>query len=215
MLNDYLSDCGFSVVATNTGDSLIRALDEQPIDLVLLDLRMPQKDGFATLREIRATRTVPVIMLTAAGEIVDKILGLEFGADDYLVKPVDLRELQARIKSALRRAYLVQSRSIERTASSVPVATGHLDLTTAQLFDTSGDEIAITAMEFALLRVLSENRGRPMTRDQLLDKAHNGQWDPFDRSIDLRISRLRKKIEPVPEKPEYRQTVRGIGYVLR
>ena len=153
--------------------------------------------------------------LTATAEVVDRILGLEMGADDYLGKPVDLRELEARLKTVLRR----------RTSSPAEAETGEiegripfgpctLDLEAAQLFGPEGEEIQITAMEFSLLKVFANNRGRVLNRDQLLEQAHDRDWDPFDRSIDIRISRLRRKIEPNATKPEVIRTVRGIGYVF-
>ena len=155
-------------------------------------------------------------MLTAAGDVVDKVLGLEFGADDYLVKPVDLRELQARVTAALRRSKIQvdEQEEQDRITGTVPFGTCRLDLDQARLFGSDGQEIAITAMEFSLLRVFAENRGRVLNRDQLLEQAHDRGWEPFDRSIDLRISRIRRKVEDNPTKPEVIRTVRGIGYVF-
>ncbi len=216
MLADHLSECGYSVQEAEDAASLMALLAKQEPDLVLLDVRMPGKDGFSALRDIRADSQVPVMMLTAAGDIVDKVLGLEFGADDYLVKPVDLRELQARIKAAIRRSAIRESEQEvhDRLSGTVPFGPCHLDLDRARLFAEDGSEIAITAMEFSLLRVFAENRGRTLNRDQLLAKAHDRGWEPFDRSIDLRISRIRRKIEKNPEKPEVIRTVHGIGYVF-
>ena len=144
------------------------------------------------------------------------MLGLELGADDYLVNPVDLRELQARVKAALRRSdiQVALQDDAERLSGTVPFGGCQLDLEAARLFGPSGDEIAVTAMEFSLLRVFAENKGRILNRDQLLEQAHDRGWEPFDRSIDLRISRIRRKIEPNPGKPEVIRTVRGIGYVF-
>ncbi|WP_415715003.1 winged helix-turn-helix domain-containing protein [Roseibium sp.] len=148
--------------------------------------------------------------------MVDRIVGLEMGADDYVGKPVDLRELEARIKAALRRQSFVETESEQRDRlnGTVPFGPCRLDIDGAKLFGVDGNEIAITAMEFSLLRVFAENRGRVLNRDQLLEQAHDKGWEPFDRSIDLRISRLRRKIEPNPTKPETIRTVRGIGYVF-
>ena len=217
MLSDHLTECGFEVVQAADASELKTALSSKDPDLVLLDVRMPGKDGLTALRELRETSTVPVLMLTAAGDIVDKVLGLEFGADDYLVKPVDLRELQARIKAALRRSDLGRedvSETGARLTGVVPFGPCKLDLDGARLLGPTGDEIAVTAMEFSLLRVFAENKGRVLNRDQLLDQAHGRGWEPFDRSIDLRISRIRRKIEVNPTKPDVIRTVRGLGYVF-
>jgi two-component system phosphate regulon response regulator OmpR len=186
---------------------------EEP-NLIILDVHMPGKDGLAALREIRMASHVPVIMLTAAGDVIDRVVGLEFGADDYLVKPVDLRELEARVKAAIRRGQLSQSEEQEKDElGTVSFGTCKLDIDSAKLFAENGEEIAITAMEFSLLRVFAANKGRILNRDQLLELAHDKEWEPFDRSIDLRISRIRKKIESNPTKPEIIRTVRGIGYI--
>ncbi|KIC09451.1 chemotaxis protein CheY [Leisingera sp. ANG-M1] len=216
MLKDYLGDCGYAVREAADAAAMMALLAEEEPDLVILDVQMPGKDGLAALREIRAASKVPVMMLTAAGDVVDKVLGLEFGADDYIVKPVDLRELQARIKAAIRRSAIQeQAQKVhDRLSGTVDFGPCRLDLDGARLFGPDGEEIAITAMEFSLLRVFAENRGRTLNRDQLLDKAHDRGWEPFDRSIDLRISRLRRKIETNPAKPEVIRTVRGIGYIF-
>jgi len=179
---------------------------------------MPGEDGLTILRRLRSERDVVVIMLTAAGEIVDKIVGLEMGADDYLAKPVDLRELEARLKAVLRRAVpepkLANLPDGPAVAEMIGFEGFKLDLQGAKLLDSDDQEIPLTAMEFRLLRVFVENRGRVLNRDQLLELAHDRGWDPFDRSIDIRISRLRRKIEKNPSKPEMLRTVRGIGYVF-
>lgn len=216
MLYDHLSECGYSVEQTANAKELTAFLKTSDPDLVLLDVRMPGKDGLAALREIRETSKVPVMMLTAAGDVVDKVLGLEFGADDYLVKPVDLRELQARIKAALRRSQIQgkDQHNHDRLSGTVSFGACRLDLDGARLFEADGTEVVITAMEFSLLRVFAENRGRVLNRDQLLEQAHDRAWEPFDRSIDLRISRIRRKIESNPTKPEVIRTVRGLGYVF-
>ncbi len=216
MLYDHLSECGYAVDQAANAKELSDLLEAGEPDLILLDIRMPGKDGLTALREIRATSTVPVMMLTAAGDVVDKVLGLEFGADDYLVKPVDLRELQARVNAALRRSKIQVEEQAEqdRVTGTLPFGKCRLDLDQARLYGADGQEIAITAMEFSLLRVFAENRGRVLNRDQLLEQAHDRGWEPFDRSIDLRISRIRRKVERNPTKPEVIRTVRGIGYVF-
>jgi len=216
MLSDHLGECGYAMTEAANAADLFARLDTQVPDLIILDVRMPGMDGLSALRDLRQTLQVPVIMLTAAGDVVDKVLGLELGADDYLVKPVDLRELQARVKAALRRGEIqtAQQDTAERLSGTIPFGPCQLDLDAARLFGPDGAEIAITAMEFSLLRVFTENRGRILNRDQLLAQAHDRGWEPFDRSIDLRISRIRRKIEAIPDKPEVIRTVRGIGYVF-
>ncbi len=216
MLADYLNEAGFDIDQAANANGLKAAMQRREPDLVLLDVCMPGQDGLSALRELRDRSGIPVIMLTAAGEIVDKILGLEFGADDYLVKPVDLRELQARIKAALRRSDKPGGgpQSMSELKGSVPLGDCTLDLDSAKLTTADGTDLPLTAMEFDLLHVFVRNRGRVLNRDQLLEGAHAKSWEPFDRSIDLRISRLRRKIEKDPSKPKVIRTVRGLGYVL-
>ena len=177
---------------------------------------MPGEDGLSLARFLRERGDTAIIMLTASGDVVDRIIGLEMGADDYLAKPVDLRELQARIKAVLRRGQVPQApksvRQRETGGETVKFGRCTLDLAAYKLFDSEGQEVPITAMEYALLKVFAENADRVLNRDQLLEQAHDRSWDPFDRSIDIRISRLRRKIEIDPSKPEVIKTVRGIGY---
>ena len=215
MLRDHLTSCGYEVCEAPDAAQLGPALKEGAA-LVLLDIRMPGTDGLTALRRLRETHSLPVILLTAVDDVVDKVLGLEFGADDYVVKPVDLRELEARVKAALRRSAVQkdEQEAAERLAGTVPFGPHRLDLDAARLWRDTGEEIPLTAMEFALLRVFAENRGRVLNRDQILDQAHDRDWEPFDRSVDLRVARLRKKLEPVPDKPSIIRTVRGVGYVF-
>ncbi|WP_120502567.1 response regulator [Roseovarius sp. EL26] len=214
MLQEYLSKRGFSIVAAGNSDELRAAIDRHAIDLILLDINMPGEDGLTTLRGLRNSNQVPVVMLTAAGEVIDKIVGLEMGADDYLAKPVDLRELEARIKAVLRRQSEPAPQTPQQDApESAPFGAFTLDLTGAKLRDAEGQDVPLTAMEFNLLALFARNRGRVLNRDQILEQAHDRSWDPFDRSIDIRISRLRRKIESNPQKPQIIKTVRGIGYI--
>ncbi|MGD1926247.1 MAG: response regulator [Paracoccaceae bacterium] len=215
MVGEYLMRRGFMVSTVADAVELRLALGEKSIDAILLDINMPGEDGLSALRSLRAENSVPVIMLTATAEVVDRILGLEMGADDYLGKPVDLRELEARLKTVLRRSTSTSNEpEAEKIEGKIQFGPCTLDLESALLFGADGDEIPITAMEFSLLRVFAQNRGRVLNRDQLLDQAHDRDWDPFDRSIDIRISRLRRKIEPNAQKPEVIRTVRGIGYIF-
>ena len=184
-------------------------------DLIILDINMPGEDGLSALRRLRSESEIPVVMLTAAGETIDKIVGLEMGADDYLGKPVDLRELEARIKAILRRGSALPDQAGNKAAEQfVQFGAYRLDLEAAKLTDAADDEVPLTAMEFRLLKLFAENRSRVLNRDQILEQAHDRSWDPYDRSIDIRISRLRRKIEVNPQKPTIIRTVRGIGYVF-
>ena len=213
MIAEYLGRRGFAVTVAGNAAELRAALAEKLVELILLDIAMPGEDGLSVLRGLRAAETrVPVIMLTAAGETVDRILGLEMGADDYLGKPVDLRELEARIKAVLRRA-VAPDPALDASRKRWRFGKCLLDIEAAKLFAEDGSEVPLTAMEFALLKLFAENRGRVLNRDQILENAHDRSWDPFDRSIDIRISRIRRKIEVNPEKPVAIRTVRGIGYV--
>lgn len=216
MVGEYLAERGYRITEAPNALSLHEVLATGPVDLVVLDINMPGEDGLTALRTLRSDHDVPVIMLTAAAEIVDRVIGLELGADDYVGKPVDLRELEARIKASLRRRFADANRESGRpnnqSAGLAAFGQCRLDLEGARLFGADGNEIAITAMEFSLLRVFHENRGRVLNRDQLLEQAHDRGWEPYDRSIDLRISRLRRKIEKNPKMPETIRTIRGIGY---
>jgi len=218
MVRDYLSGRGFTVTEAENANAMRACLELAQPDIIVLDINMPGEDGLTALRSLRVGSNVPVIMLTAADEVIDRVVGLEMGADDYLGKPVDLRELEARIKAALRRrpsqTDIASIEQAEESPDSVPFGACTLDLARARLIGVDGREIYITAMEFNLLRVFTENKGRVLNRDQLLEQAHDKAWEPFDRSIDLRISRIRRKIEKNPSKPEVIRTVRGIGYVF-
>ena len=215
MVGEYLEARGYDVLQAEDAAALHAALRQSAPDLILLDVTMPGEDGLSALRTLRGEHRTPVIMLTASADVVDRVVGLEMGADDYLGKPVDLRELEARIKAALRRSgAMTPSETAPAGGDTIPFGTFQLDVTGKRLFDATGTEIAITAMEIRLLIVFAEHRGRVLNRDQLLEMAHEKSWEPFDRSIDLRISRLRRKIEANPAKPEIIRTVRGIGYIF-
>jgi two-component system phosphate regulon response regulator OmpR len=178
---------------------------------------MPGEDGFAIARRIRAKGTVPILMLTAAGDTVDRVVGLELGADDYMTKPFDLRELRARIQAVLRRTGRAQdppSQQVPPAAQGARFGNLFLDLDAHRLLRSDGTELEITAMEFDLLAAFARNPNRVLTRERLLDLAHNRGSEPFDRSIDVRITRIRRKVERDPEKPEVIKTVRGAGYIF-
>jgi two-component system, OmpR family, response regulator len=212
---EYLTGHGFRTVLAADGKQMREAITAAAPDVVLLDLNLPGEDGLSLTRWLRLNHDVPIIMITAAGEVVDRVVGLEVGADDYIAKPFDLRELRARLRSVLRRTRVRAAPAQERPATK-RVRIGHceLDLATHQLFDADGGEISITSTDFDLLRVFAENANRVLSRDQLLTMTSNREWEPFDRAIDIRIARLRRKIEPDPENPAIIRTVRGAGYMF-
>jgi two-component system, OmpR family, phosphate regulon response regulator OmpR len=219
-VSEYLELQGFTISQAADGPGLRALLAAGSIDLVLLDLRMPGEDGISILRGVREHFGVPVIMVTAIGDPIDRIVGLEVGADDYVVKPFELRELLARIRTVLRRAAAssVITAPVRREVGPAPdrVRLGRLelDLAARRLLEPDGKEVPLTSMEFDLLNVLLRNPNRVLSRDQLLAQAHNDSWEPFDRSIDIRIARLRKKVERDPANPEAIRTVRGVGYMF-
>jgi len=209
---DYLSGHGYACTQAGDGKAMRAAIAENAPHLVLLDLRLPGEDGLSLARWLRDNHEVAIIMVTAAGDVVDRVVGLEVGADDYISKPFDLRELLARMKSVLRRA----ARPPAAAAASRRVSFGPctLDLDRHQLIGRDGEEIPLTGMEFDLLRAFAEHPNRVLSRDQLLTLTRNREWEPFDRSIDIRIARLRRKIEADPDKPKTIKTVRGSGYIF-
>ena len=214
-MGEYLQGHGYEVALADGGEAMRKALEAALPDVVLLDLNMPGEDGLSLARWLRATHEVGIIMVTGAGEVVDRVVGLEVGADDYLAKPFDPRELRARLKSVLRRTR-GQGGAAPKAATGKRVKVGRctLDLQTHQLVGPDGEDLPLTGMEFDLLRVFVERPNQVLSRDQLLTHTRNREWEPFDRSIDIRIARLRKKIEADPEKPKALKTVRGAGYIF-
>lgn len=213
MIAEYLGSHGFRVDTAADAASFRTLHAERPADLVILDINMPGEDGLSLARWLRGRSKIGIIMLTAAGEVIDRIVGLEVGADDYLSKPFDLRELRARIRTVLRRLSDTAAPAAEES-DVVRFGATFLNLASRKLYDAAGTEIALTAMEFDLLAAFARHPDRVLTRDQLLDLAHHHHWEPFDRSIDIRITRLRRKIEADPTKPEVIKTVRGAGYLF-
>ncbi|MCR9271186.1 MAG: response regulator [Hyphomonadaceae bacterium] len=217
MMSTYLQRRGYTVSMAENGAALDRILEEHDdIQLIILDINMPGEDGLSVLRRLRTEMSLPIIMSTAAGDTVDRVVGLELGADDYLAKPVDLRELEARIKAVLRRGGVTSSSGSEAPKAEGDIVVDGLTINIegAKLTGRDGQGIPLTAMEFSLLRAFVEHRGRVLNRDQILQMAHDRDWDPFDRSIDIRISRLRRKIERNPSHPVLIRTVRGLGYIF-
>jgi len=220
LLSRFLRQHGFRVSVAADGREMRRALDDRGIDLVVLDLMLPGEDGLALCRRLRAESNLPVIMLTAMGEEIDRIVGLEMGADDYIAKPFNPRELLARIKAVLRRCASLPARS-----GGADGAGGEgrgrmcfegftLDLDSRALLSPAGELVPLSGGEFELLAVLVTHPQRVLTRDQLLDLARGRDAQPFDRSIDVQVSRLRRKIEPDPRAPRLIRTVRNGGYLF-
>ncbi len=220
MVGDYLKMHGFEVTLCDGGASLRRSMSATQPDLVVLDLNMPEEDGLSIVRDIKAKSNIPIIMLTATASPIDRVVGLELGADDYIPKPCELRELVARIRSVLRRgtapaAATAAAAPADAPTNAVRVGTKWFDFDTHRLRDDAGQEQILTRSEYALLRAFTDNPKRVLSRDRLLDLADARDPDAFDRSIDVRINRIRKKIEPEPAHPRYIRTVRGLGYVFR
>jgi two-component system phosphate regulon response regulator OmpR len=215
LLERYLSDQGFTVKAVPDAQGMDRALERELYDLIVLDLMLPGEDGLAICRRLRgATNPVAIIMLTAKGDEVDRIVGLEIGADDYLPKPFNPRELVARIHAVLRRQAVPPPPGAPAiTEESVSFGKVTINLATREL-EREGTSTLLTSGEFGLLRVLLEHPRQPMSRDKLMELARGREYEVFDRAIDVQISRLRKLVEEDPGKPRYIQTVWGFGYVF-
>jgi two-component system phosphate regulon response regulator OmpR len=211
---EYLRRNGLAVSEAEGAGALREIMASRPIDLALLDINMPGEDGLSLAREIRGLGDAGIIMLTANGDDLDKIVGLEVGADDYVTKPWNSRELLARIRAVLRRAARGSGGETATLGREVRMGKCRLNLDSRKLYAADGSEVAITAMEFDLLRTFAEHPGRVLSRDQLLDLAHSKDMEPFDRSIDTRIARIRRKIEHDPAKPDCLKTVRSAGYVF-
>jgi DNA-binding response OmpR family regulator len=226
-LADYLALHGFSPEPLDGGSALrARVADGAPFDIVLLDITMPGEDGLSLARWLREVSRAGIVMVTAHGDPIDRVVGLEVGADDYIPKPVELRELVARIRALMRRmaeaAFAAPAAAVQAATHAVAapqtrrMAVGEmiLDLDARRLLDADGRDVPLTAMEFDLLQVLAERPDRVLSREQLLELSHKDPDEPLDRSIDIRIARLRRKIERDPARPEIIKTVRGVGYVF-
>jgi DNA-binding response OmpR family regulator len=215
MVGDYLRLHGFEVTLCDGGTSLRQLLDKQTVELIVLDLNMPEEDGLSIVRWIKQHGSVPIIMLTATASPIDRVVGLELGADDYLAKPCELRELLARIRVVLRRGTTPAVTAAAPAARpAVRFGTKWLDVDARVLRDEGGNEHPLASSEFALLKAFAENPKRVLTRERLLDLAEARDREAFDRAIDVRITRIRKKIEPDPARPSVIRTVRGAGYLF-
>lgn len=214
LLQDYLGRNGYRVSAVADGRALRATLAQGGIDLVVLDLMLPGEDGLSLCRDLRAGSSLPVIMLTARGEETDRIVGLEMGADDYLPKPFNPRELLARIKSVLRRARSLPGEAGGAHAARYRFAGWVLDTASRQLRSPVGMVVALSGGEYRLLEVMLRHPNRVLSRDQLLDYTRGREAGPFDRSIDVQIGRLRRRLNDSGQEPQLIRTVRGEGYVL-
>ena len=216
MVGDYLKLHGFAVTLCDGGPALRQLVKKQTPDLVVLDLNMPEEDGLSLIRFLKQDKPrLPVIMLTATASPIDRVVGLELGADDYLAKPAELRELLARIRSVLRRsAGSSAPPGAPQANETVKIGTKWLDMASRTLRDADGDEHPLTNSEFTLLKAFADHPKRVLSRERLLDLANARDADAFDRAIDVRITRIRKKIEPDPGNPRVIRTVRGAGYVF-
>ena len=216
MLAEYLGSHGYEVVCAEGGAAMRTHIEQTLPDVVLLDIGLPGEDGLSLARFLREHYDVGIIMVTGATDVVDRVVGLEMGADDYIAKPFDPRELRARLKSVMRR---IQARPSSATVATdatprhMAIGACRLDLAARRLCDGEGREVPMTAMEFDLLSAFIERPNQVLSRDQLLTLTRNREWEPFDRSIDIRIARLRRKIEVDPEHPQVIRTVRGAGYM--
>jgi DNA-binding response OmpR family regulator len=215
VVQQYLSSEGYRVSVAHDGGAMRKVMAQDPAELVILDLMLPGEDGLTLARQLREDSTIGIIILTGRSETVDRIIGLEMGADDYLPKPFHLRELLARVKSVLRRVSIrAQTAKPAGARTRARFAGWHLDLATRELVSPEGGEVRLTTGEFDLLAAFVNNANQVLSRDRLLDLARNREAGPFDRTIDVQVGRLRRKLEPDPDKPTIIKTVRGTGYIF-
>ncbi len=232
LLGEYFGRQGFRVLTACDAAAARTIIATDEPQVAVIDVHMPGEDGLSLARWLRVERPrLGIVMLSTASETVDRIIGLEVGADDYVAKPFELRELLARVKGLLRRTQQ-EPPAAKPSSSAAAIADGAaagpppgratriafgtctLDLDARRLFDARGAEVELTASELDLVLLFARNPGRPLSRDQIMEGAHRRSWDVFDRSIDLRIMRLRRKVERNPEKPQVLKTVRGVGYMF-
>lgn len=221
LLREYLEGHGFAVAEAGSGAEMREQIEHELPDAVLLDIGLPGEDGLVLARYLRERHEVGIIMVTASGDVVDRVVGLEVGADDYIAKPFDLRELLARLKSVLRRLQVKPpaedkaQKALAQQPRRQRFGRCEIDLEARRMFEVGGAEVTITAMEYDLLRAFLANPNRVLSRDHLLLHTRNREWEPFDRSIDIRIGRLRRKVEPDPAgEPRCIKTVRNAGYMF-
>jgi DNA-binding response OmpR family regulator len=213
VLSEYLGAHGYAAIGAESASAAKTMVARQLVDLALVDVHMPGEDGLSLARYLRERYAkIAIVMLTCATAVVDRIVGLEMGADDYVPKPFDPRELLARVKSVLRRTSAANRADLG--AQRVRIGRCVLDLAAHRLHDEHGAEVAMSPLEFDLLKALAEHPNRALSRENILNLNHEQDWDPLDRSVDLRIMRLRRKIEPDPEHPRFIRTVRNAGYLF-
>lgn len=208
LLGNYLSRFGYDVTACTHPSHGFQKINVYRPDIIILDVMLPDMDGFAVCREIRKNNHVPVIMLTARGDVTDRIVGLEIGADDYLPKPFEPRELVARIQTILRRISSQYNTGLTLRFSNLEI------IPEKQKVMLNGEAVEITTMEFQLLALLAGRKGRIVTRDQIMENLKGIDWSVFDRSVDVAVSRLRQKLGDDPKSPKYIKTIRGTGYMF-
>jgi two-component system, OmpR family, alkaline phosphatase synthesis response regulator PhoP len=206
VVRDYLRNAGFEVIVVGDGGSAVASVRSAKPDLLVLDLGLPGQDGLDVAREIRRWSSTPIVMLTARGDETDRIVGLELGADDYIVKPFSPKELVARVRAVLRRTRTAERGDEVLRAGEVEVDTGKMRAS------VSGTQVELTPTEFQLLATLVREPGRVFTRSQLLDAVHGVAIESYERAIDAHVKNLRRKIEPTPSEPRYLLTVHGVGY---
>lgn len=213
---DMLVEEGYQVVPCSSAADLMQFLHTAAVDMILLDLKLPDGSGFEVIKQVRATDQIPIVIVTGRGDEVDRIVGLEIGADDYLVKPVSVRELAARIRAILRRsnARPVQAAAIMQPRSGFRFQGWTLDSDRRKLHRPDGSQVVLTVAEFDLLLAMVSASGRVLSRDTLLDMTRRENEEVFDRAIDVLILRLRRKIEANPQQPQFIRTERGIGYIF-
>ncbi len=212
LVRDYLAPMGFLLDAAHTGPAGLEKVKESEYQAVILDVMLPGMGGFEVLKQIRSFSNVPVLMLTAMGDEADRIVGLEIGADDYLPKTFSTRELLARLRAVTRRASMADDR-LNVEAEETTIRDVYIN-TATRTATKNGEELFLTALEFDLLRCLARSAGRVLNRDQLLDEVAGRSYDVFDRSVDVHISSLRRKLGDDSKNPSYIKTVRSVGYVL-
>jgi DNA-binding response OmpR family regulator len=214
LLSRYLKSEGYDIATAGSGDAMREALNHKIADLVILDLGLPNEDGLSLTRYLRERYDLGIIILTGKNDAIDRVVGLEVGADDYVGKPFLPRELLARIKSVLRRSRERQEEKNSQDSEVYRLGNLTVDLNARRVADPQGETLHLTSTEFDLLCIMLKNRNRPLTRDHLLDNVFGRDWSPYDRSIDVHMANLRRKIERDPKNPEIIKTVRGTGYVL-
>jgi two-component system phosphate regulon response regulator OmpR len=210
LLCAYLTDTGFVVDLAGDGEEMRRAMGQAMPDAIVLDLMLPNEDGLVLTRELRTRSNLPILMLSARGEEIDRVVGLELGADDYLAKPFSPRELLARLRALLRRA---QGSALVAEPEGLRFGPYRLDQATRRLLEGHTD-LGLSGAEYDLIKVFIERPNRVLSRDLLLDLLKGYERDPYDRTVDIRVARLRRKIEPDPTNPVYIRTVRGAGYLF-